>query len=1277
MRRILAPIFIAASLFAASLAPALAQSCKTGYAQVIATQIQNINQVLLPSGTFTITGIDAQRQALNFSAPGGGTVTKSSVRAAVANGSLVGTVCVPRSDKASVYVRYHFTITDNSASGTRAVLVDATDVPITTDLFSIDTYSYPANAYANPPNIFSNGQVNGDLAVTGTITAGSIAAMTATNAQHAVLADTATSATTATHATSADTATHATSADSATSASTASSANTANTAVSATNAVHAALADQATHAAASDTATMATAAAALASTVPCGLNGSGVQQLMTGFSPAGAAICVDPPAGGGSGSVTFTGVVHSLLSKTGTGATGGSAYYVEDANSGGKGIVIGGDSTDAANGGPNNSFLNLVGSQFPQINLENKAAPAGLQRSRQIIFPDGSYRIQLMHDDNTDGDTVLYATRNSDGSIGTESLIGQVRLGGGSTGVTNCDLFNNNPSAVHPRLGLGTCTPATIYGVDHPNDSVIQAFDPVGNDAYLYAHSGGSGTPHVFFWDEGHNGAYDEHTDASGNYVLDNVAGQNDHHTMLQCEVFGSATQFQCRFTYGYAGVFTQTATNPFGPGNNWAGSMLTSNWATSPEEALTTYGTGQPNYASVVLGGYGRGGYNEYNPSPAASSNFFKSNWAGITGSWTWQGQGQHQMLPLLQNCWGVGDCIIGEGTEYHHGGGLESAAEQVHGGIRANILEDPNTAYGNCSGAGCVAGGNIFGLANGSDLNTLGEGHYMADLTAAVVSPGRLAPSQGQDPNTTLQINAVTGVALPVSQLFQTAAGVPSTPTSPAPGLVTVAIATSGVPSGYQTSTSGVPASGLACTYDRLGPAGQIGAKYTVIDATHLRLNLRVALSPGAMIALNGLCGQGIDPVGDQLLPEKGNMPLHPIAVVYASISPTQFLTHSATHLGTTSGGRAEYAGTMSVRNFVRTSGVASFDATGFRPDYLSGATVQVIGNDTNVAGVNYTLSMTSPGGYNAGVAHFTAADSRADYSSANTQASIAVDRTSFSLVPVAETIDGHDPNNIVVGDNVMPLNPNDLIIQTHTEVQGNGGADQNIKTTFSPQVDAPVLGGGCAIGGDDNSFMGAGDVCHQVDNLTRDDMYLGWGGFHQVPGAQYVTHGHFSAFASAELDRFGTAFRINPSNGDLAHWGTIAVFDFGASTTLDNQMLFTPNPNSSLYSTLSFGFMHTQFNSIYAPMYNAGPDAIPVITISAATGTGTYTTAAAYAAQPVCTGGATTLGAPVNFNGLGQAWVQNSGLWTLTLTAGTKPATDTPVVMSCHIPGAQYLN
>ena len=66
-----------------------------------------------------------------------------------------------------------------------------------------------------------------------------------------------------------------------------------------------------------------------------------------------------------------------------------------------------------------------------------------------------------------------------------------------------------------------------------------------------------------------------------------------------------------------------------------------------------------------------------------------------------------------------------------------------------------------------------------------------------------------------------------------------------------------------------------------------------------------------------------------------------------------------------------------------------------------------------------------------------------------------------------------------------------------------------------------------------------MDAGIICYEGDNETAYSTTLGFGGRHRARGAQFIQRGHFTGAADWELDRFGTVIKVEPSNGDVAHW------------------------------------------------------------------------------------------------------------------------------------------
>ena len=317
-----------------------------------------------------------------------------------------------------------------------------------------------------------------------------------------------------------------------------------------------------------------------------------------------------------------------------------------------------------------------------------------------------------------------------------------------------------------------------------------------------------------------------------------------------------------------------------------------------------------------------------------------------------------------------------------------------------------------------------------------------------------------------------------------------------------------------------------------------------------------------------------------------------------------------------------------------------------------------------------------MTDAGALGGGTSHFTAPDARANYTApANTQAAVQFNNAQFGVVPIAEALDVGDPSNIVISSNVMPFHSGDQFILTHTEVVSAGGLDQDTYNTFSPQPDAPGATHGCVYGALQGSFYSWQTRCDVAQNGTQDSLYLGHGGTHTIPGAQFVTEGRFTGGADFSLENQGTAIAVRPPNGDTAAnglWRSFNFVDFDISTSVANAWTVTTNPNPGLPSSVSFGVMNMGgTGTMTYPVYNVGTDGAPTIVISHATAQGTYTTTGHYShgltcGSPLVNGTATQA---ASLGALGAAWsTGGSGIETLTLTAATAPTTDITVTLNC---------
>ncbi|MDE1163741.1 MAG: hypothetical protein PW792_17590 [Acidobacteriaceae bacterium] len=253
--------------------------------------------------------------------------------------------------------------------------------------------------------------------------------------------------------------------------------------------------------------------------------------------------------------------------------------------------------------------------------------------------------------------------------------------------------------------------------------------------------------------------------------------------------------------------------------------------------------------------------GGSNLSPQSYTSLPYFKSTYGLEYGEGIYNTQGQHVNYTSLAGCYSVGDCIDRSSILTSDGGFRDGSDEGTH---QYDYLtqEDPQLFQGTCD-TGCVSGSTDLVVAVTAGGSTQGDGRYLMDTTAAKsITTGTLI---GGD-LTRHFVATFSGSSFPVSTFLATAEVANSQANDAAPGTVTLAIMSSGAPSGYATNTAALPnASGVACVADQDLPPFQIDnfetAAYTVIDGTHIQLTLNKPHDTGATIAVGGLCGYGLE--------------------------------------------------------------------------------------------------------------------------------------------------------------------------------------------------------------------------------------------------------------------------------------------------------------------------------------------------------------------------------------------------------------------------------
>ena len=207
-------------------------------------------------------------------------------------------------------------------------------------------------------------------------------------------------------------------------------------------------------------------------------------------------------------------------------------------------------------------------------------------------------------------------------------------------------------------------------------------------------------------------------------------------------------------------------------------------------------------------------GGSNTFPSLIQGTVPYFKTTFNGLTLNGTNYTVGQHNLFDETQNCYGVGDCLMGGMFMQASGGFRDDADEGSHPFDRV-FTEDTRVFVGSCT-QGCTTGSTVLQVTASSNSGTQGEGRYLVNTNSSkAITSGTLTgagSSGGRQPAATF-----AGTSFPVSVFLETAQVIPTQSNSMNPGTVAVSIATAGVPTGFATSTAALPGtSGVACVSD-----------------------------------------------------------------------------------------------------------------------------------------------------------------------------------------------------------------------------------------------------------------------------------------------------------------------------------------------------------------------------------------------------------------------------------------------------------------------------
>ncbi len=547
-------------------------------------------------------------------------------------------------------------------------------------------------------------------------------------------------------------------------------------------------------------------------------------------------------------------------------------------------------------------------------------------------------------------------------------------------------------------------------------------------------------------------------------------------------------------------GSMAQTFVNPLGPGTatTMAASITQITTRTAQQSVAARPGiTGPNSYVMSLTQTAPTGGSNQF-PTSHESVPYAKSNYGVLQLTGNYNTQGQHVQFGNSVYCYSVGDCLAGGQFITSAGGYRDEADEGTHP-YDLQVAEDSRVFTGVCV-SGCTTGSTTVVAGQAGAAGTQGDGRFLMDRNPTkVISAGTITGGGGDlFPIVNFAgTNFAPSVFLTLTQAATSQAG------NLQPGTVTLPIATSGVQSGFATTTAALPAaSGVACVADpsSTGPFPNFEtARYTATDATHLQLTLNKVHSAGATAAVGGLCGYGLEETVDtqgavrQVFPVIGS--LSATKLYYAGALTGVVGLQSPV---STSG----YANvSLPITSAVRNGNIVTLTTGSSMPYDMNRLSLTVAG--VADASYNGTFAVSTTGGNT-----LTYANTGADSTSAG--GTVGLVTGGFNLYPMAEVLNVFNPNTALV-DGTLTLAPNtvawangDPLEEPHYHQQ-LVYPDTELVIQYVPR---PVLytAGGKTYGGQ----AGPGLRGWQISNNVPASNYLGAGGTHQPPDDAYLATG-----------------------------------------------------------------------------------------------------------------------------------------------------------------------
>lgn len=619
------------------------------------------------------------------------------------------------------------------------------------------------------------------------------------------------------------------------------------------------------------------------------------------------------------------------------------------------------------------------------------------------------------------------------------------------------------------------------------------------------------------------------------------------------------------------------------------------------------------PNYGYVYSNTiFPTGGNNFFN----VSGPEFKSNYQLVNYFATFNTPGQHGAGGTAINCFSIGDCQFSKSGVGIVTASFGDAADEGAHPVSMKAGEPTTVMTSTCT-VGCTTGSTLISISGTQQNAPIGDEGYIEDWIAPIYSSTagcHIASSTEQATPMSSVTLAGTSCA-PASIMMQSAAAYycPSNHPAGACGAQTVAIATSGVTSGFAVNTSGLPGSGVACVNDtQAGVATPVAGAfeedtYTVVDSTHISLTFSKPHVTPPVVSVGGWCGYhfiptanisnttGTGPGTAAGIPASGNVGQS--LTIAGAIGNTIYLADYAQVAPVYASGTGPF-GTSESRVYYSSLSISSISRT-------SNVTTVVLASNTFMNQLRVTVAGVADSSYN-GTFTFTGTGSTNTFTYPNTGANgsssggtATADYAEYTVVPALKIKQVMNPTTLAVDLSNIALYPNNvgvglgdpLVIPhgSNVKVQGSGGFD--VLTQVQPRNDYFGVGGvgqGIQYAG----LNGPSLYGYTVGNNTAIGNYYNFGGTMLTPASAYTSAGLWNNGLIMETAPVTSVVQIGAGAGgnNSASYNLFSMADVsGTNDTFLNYSTGTGGANPVLgftslshYATMFATYMHANLDT-----------------------------------------------------------------------------------------------